>query len=197
MGLKETARGAGQIMLDLGPVLVFVVTFNLWNRLDPANAIYGATLVFMAATLALAGRAWALTRTIPPVLLVSGALVVLFGGLTLVLRDETFVKIKPTIVYLFYAAAIFGTMAIGKNVWKLLFGHAFKLPDRIWTILARRWGFFFVAMAAVNEAIRLTQPTDIWVNSRLFVGFPLVLGFMALNLPITLRNIGKDRSHTE
>lgn len=191
MSARETARGAGQILFDLGPIVVFVAVFNLWNRLDPANALFAATGIFMATTAALIAYAYVRTRKVPPVLLVSGVLVLAFGGLTLALRDETFVKLKPTFVYLFYAAAIFGSLAAGQNIWKLLFAHAFALPDRVWRILAVRWGCFFVAMALVNEAIRLTQPTDFWVNSRLFIGFPLVIAFMALNLPITLKNIGK------
>jgi intracellular septation protein len=117
--------------------------------------------------------------------------VIAFGGLTLALRDETLIKLKPTFVYLFYAAAIFGAMAFGQNIWKLLFSHAFTLPDRVWKTLAIRWGLFFVGMAGVNEAIRLTQTTEFWVNSRLFIGFPLVALFMLLNLPITLKNVGK------
>lgn len=188
---QETAKGAGQILLDLGPVIAFVATFNIARRSDPDGAIYIATLVFILATaLAIAG-AWLRTRKIPPVLIATGVLVLAFGGLTLLLRDESFVKVKPTFVYLLYSAAIFGAMALGKNIWKLLFEHAFKLPDRVWKVLAIRWGLFFIAMAAVNEIIRLSQPTDVWVNSRLFVGFPLVGLFMLINLPITLKNIGK------
>lgn len=191
MKAKETAKGAAQVFFDLGPVVVFVAAFNIWNRIDPGFAIFGATVLFMATTAALIGFAWVRTRRIPPALLVSGVIVLAFGGLTLLLRDENFVKVKPTFVYLFYAAAIFGTMAFGKNIWKLLFAHAFTLPDRVWKILAVRWGLFFIFMAGVNEAIRLTQTTEVWVNSRLFAGFPLVVAFMAANLPITLKNIGK------
>ena len=191
MSAKETARGAGQILFDLGPIIIFVAAFNLWNRVDPANAIYAATAIFMTTTAALISYAFVRMRKVPPVLLISGVLVLAFGGLTLLLRDETFVKLKPTIVYLFYAVAIFATLAARRNIWKLLFGHAFVLPDRVWKILAIRWGLFFIAMAGLNEIIRLTQPTDVWVNSRLFVGFPLVGLFMLLNLPITLKNIGK------
>lgn len=188
---RETARGAGQIVLDLGPVIAFVATFNLARRSDPDGAIYVSTMVFIGATALAIAVAWMRSGRIPPVLIATGVLVFAFGGLTLLLRDEAFVKIKPTVVYLFYSAAIFGSMAFGRNIWKLLFEHAFTLPDRVWRILAIRWGLFFIAMAGLNETIRLTQPTEAWVNSRLFIGFPLVALFMALNLPITLRNIGK------
>lgn len=188
---REAAKGAGQILLDLGPVIAFVAAFNIARRNDPEGAIYVATLVFIIATAIAIGVAWLRTRKIPPVLIATGALVFAFGGLTLAFRDEAFVKVKPTFVYLLYSAAIFGAMALGKNIWKMLFEHAFTLPDRVWRILAVRWGLFFIAMAGVNEAIRLTQTTEVWVNSRLFVGFPLVALFMLANLPITLKNIGK------
>jgi intracellular septation protein len=169
-----------------------VATFNLANRSNPDTAIYLATGVFMAATVLAAGVAWLRTRKAPPVLIVSLVLVLAFGGLTLALHDESLIKMKPTFVYLFYSAAIFGAMAIRQNVWKLLFSHAFVLPDRVWKTLAVRWGLFFIFMGALNEAIRLTQSTEFWVNSRLFIGFPLVALFMLLNLPITLKNVGKS-----
>lgn len=194
MSAKETARGAGQILLDLGPIIAFVGAFNIVNRSDPENAIYIATAIFMAATALAAGLAWLRTRKVPPVLIVTLALVLAFGGLTLALHDESLIKLKPTFVYLFYAAAIFGAMAFGHNIWKLLFGHAFVLPDRVWKTLAIRWGIFFIFMAGLNEAIRLTQTTEFWVNSRLFIGFPLVGLFMLVNLPITLKNVGKSEA---
>lgn len=191
MSAKETARGAGQILLDLGPIIAFVGAFNIFNRSDPENAIYIATAIFMAATALAVFVAWFRTRKVPPVLIVTLVLVIAFGGLTLALHDESLIKMKPTFVYLFYSVAIFGAMAFGHNVWKLLFSHAFILPDRVWKTLAIRWGIFFIGMAGLNEAIRLTQSTEFWVNSRLFIGFPLVALFMLLNLPITLKNVGK------
>lgn len=192
MSTRETARGAAKVLVDLGPVVAFVLSFNVWNRADPDFAIFGATIIFMAATAAVAVYSFVRTRTVPAVTLASTVIVLAFGAVTLVFRNDSFIKLKPTIVYLFYAATIFGAMAVGKNIWKMLFGHAFTLPDSIWRILAVRWGLFFVAMAMVNEIIRLTQSTDFWVNSRLFVGFPMTAAFMALNLPITLKHIGRE-----
>ncbi|MGE0830709.1 MAG: inner membrane-spanning protein YciB [Hyphomonadaceae bacterium] len=187
----DTARGAGQLLVDLGPILVFVLSYNVLNRTRPDDAIFIATGAFIAATLGAIAYSWWKTKHVPPVLLVTGVLVLAFGGLTLLLHDENFMKVKPTFVYLFYAAAIFGAFLARINLWKALFKHAFTLPDRIWTILALRWGTFFIFMAGVNEAIRLTQTTDFWVNSRLFIVYPLIIGFALLNLPITMKHVGK------
>lgn len=186
---KQTAKGGGQLLVDLGPVIVFVVVYNVLNRTRPDDAIYIATGVFIAATLAAIAYSWLRTRHIPPVLIVTGVLVTIFGGLSIAFHDETFVKIKPTVVYLFYAGAILGSMLIGQNIWKLLFRHAFSLPDKIWNILAVRWGLFFVFMAGVNEYIRATQSTEFWVNSRFFIVFPLILGFGLLNAPLMMKHI--------
>ncbi len=191
---KSTAKGGGQLLVDLGPIIVFVVTYNVLNRTRPDDAIYIATGVFIAATLAAIAYAWFRTRHIPPVLIVTGVLVTAFGGLTIALHDETFMKLKPTVVYLFYAGAIFGSMLFGLNIWKLLFRHAFSLPDKIWNTLAIRWGVFFLFMAGLNEYIRATQSTEFWVNSRFFITFPLILGFALLNAPITMKHIREPDS---
>ena len=186
----RTARAGAQLLVDLGPILVFVLSFNILQRMRPDDAIYWATGLFIIATLMAIAYSWLRTRFVPPVLIVTGVLVTAFGGLTIALHDEEFVKIKPTFVYLFYAAAIFISLLIRQNVWKLLLKHAFTFPDRIWNILAARWGAFFLFMAGVNEAIRLTQTTEFWVNSRLFIVYPLIFAFMLLNLPLTMKHIG-------
>jgi intracellular septation protein len=193
---KQTARGGAQLLVDLGPVLVFVLSFQAAKRFNPDEAIFIATGLFMAATLAAIAYSWWRTRKVPPVLIVTGVLVTAFGGLTIALHDDTFIKLKPTIAYLFYAAAILGSLLFGRNIWKLLLQHAFSLPDRIWNVLALRWGLFFVAMAALNEAIRLTQSTEFWTNSRAFLSIPLVFGFMLANLPLTMKHIREPQAET-
>lgn len=182
--------GANQLLIDLGPIAVFVVAFNVLQRIDATkeNAVYIATAIFIGATLA--AIAWCRFKIgrIPPVLIVTGVLVTCFGGLTLLLHDENYIKIKPTFVYIFYAVAITVSVLIRQNVWRLLFGHIFTLPDRIWTVLALRWAGFFAFQAVLNEMIRQTQTTEFWVNSRLFIVTPLVILFALANTPLVLKH---------
>ncbi len=187
---RGVTSGVQQLLIDLGPIIVFVVSFNILQRIEATrdNAVYLATGIFIAATLAAIAYCRIKQGRIPPVLIVTGVLVVAFGGMTLLLRDRTFIQIKPTATYLFYTVAILASLAIKQNVWKLLFGHAFQLPDRIWTILALRWAGFFFVMALLNEFIRATQSFEVWLNTRPFLVFPLVLLFAAINTPIVLKH---------
>jgi intracellular septation protein len=191
--------GPNQLLIDLGPIAVFVVAYNVLQRLEATkdNAVYIATAIFIAATLAAIGWCKFKIGRIPPVLIVTGVVVTAFGGLTLLLRDENYIKIKPTIVYLFYAAVITGSVLLRQNIWRLLFRHIFTLPDRIWTILALRWAAFFGFMAAVNEVIRQTQTTEFWVNSRILIVFPLIVAFALLNTPLVLKHTREDKPASE
>ncbi|MBC7769180.1 MAG: septation protein IspZ [Phycisphaerales bacterium] len=190
------AGGLNQMLIDLGPLLVFIVAFNVFNRIPSlkADAVYIATAIFIVATLATIAYSWLRHRHVPPVLIVTGVIVVAFGGLTLALHDPIFIQIKPTFVNLFYVAAILFSLAIKKNVWKLLFRHTFNLPDRIWTILALRWAGCFAVQAAINEYIRQTQTFEVWANTRPLVVYPLVIAFALLNTPIVLKHHREDES---
>ena len=192
MDRKNLIRGAFIVLTDLAPVGIFVAAFHLARARAPDAAIFIAAAAYAAATIAAIGWAIFRGRKPPPLHFVAAAMVVLFTGLAIAFNDEAFIKVKPTIDYLAYAAGVFGSMAFGVNVWKVLFGHAFTLPDRIWRLLAMRWGFFFLFMAVVNELIRQTQTTEFWVNARLLIAFPLVLTFMLINLPVTLKNISRE-----
>jgi len=205
---EETTRGGGQLLVDLGPVIVFVVSFNVLQRIWKddealkATAIFWATGLFMVATIAAISYVWLKTRRVPPVLWVMGALVLIFGGLTIFLQNSEFLRIKPICLYLFYAIAIFIAHILRFNLWKMLFGHAFSLPERIWRILALRWGAFFVFMAALSVYFWLsvdvweTMTESFWVQTRLWVTFPLVFLFAIANIPLTMKHIGGDAKET-
>ncbi|MGQ0531210.1 MAG: inner membrane-spanning protein YciB [Caulobacteraceae bacterium] len=193
------AGGLNQLLIDLGPIMIFVVAFNLLQRVDAtkANAVYIATGIFMAATLAALIYCKVKQDRVPPVLVVTAVIVLAFGTLTILLHNPTFIQIKPTFTYLFYVTAILSSLAIGQNVWKLLFGHAFNLPDRIWTVLALRWSGFFFFQAVLNEVIRNTQSFEFWLNSRPLIVFPLTIAFAALNTPIVLKHQREDGEATK
>jgi len=181
----------GQLAVDLGPAIVFMVSYNLARRQDPENAIFWSTGLFMAATLVALGYALQVQKRAPPMLLVTAAIVTVFGALTLYFHDAYFAYIKPTIINLLFAAAIFGGLLVKRNVWKLLFQSAFELPDRIWNILAIRWGLFYIFLAGLNEYIWRTQTEAFWANFKVIGVIPITFLFLLANLPITLKYMGK------
>jgi intracellular septation protein len=201
---KDTAKAGGQLLVELGPIVTLVAGYNIVKRLPadhavfatfgggPADAIYYATAIFMAATFAAIAYTFWRDRKVPPMLMVMGVIVLAFGALTFAFRDPTFIKIKPSIVNGFFALAIFGSLAIGQNVWRLMFRHLFTLPDKVWNTLAMRWGLFFIAMAIFNIVIWQNFSEDFWVNTRPIFSFGLTFLFMAANLPITLKWMGRD-----
>lgn len=192
---KSSKQGANQLLIDLGPILVFVVAFNVLNRIPATKdeAIYLSVGIFIAATLAAIAWCQFSRGRIPPVLIVTGVLVTAFGGLTILLHDPSILQIKFTVTFLFYAAAILFSLAIKQNVWKLLFRHVFNLPDRIWNILALRWALFYIALAVLNEVLRhyyneANGNFDVWLNLRTMLTYPAVIGFALLNTPIVLKH---------
>ena len=189
------AANAGQLWIDLGPILVFVVTYNVLFRIAATkdSAIYIATGVFIVSVLA--AIAWCKLQRgkIPPILIVTGVLVTAFGGLTILLHDPSIIQIKFTFTFLFYAAAILISLAVKQNVWKLFFRHLFNLPDRIWNVLALRWAAFYVVVALLNEVLRYNfneanGSFDVWLNLRTMLTYPAFLAFAAINTPIVLKH---------
>lgn len=187
-------RGGGQIIVDLGPVIIFMLTYNLSRgRVAEGEEIYLATAVFLVATAAALAYAWFKQRRLPPMLIVTAVVVGVFGGLTLALRDPVFIKMKPTIVNLLYASVILGGLAVKQNVWKMLFQSAFPaLPDKVWTTFALRWGFFFIFLAGLNEFIWRTYSEAFWANFKVFGVMPLTFLFMLANMPLLMKHMPKD-----
>ncbi|HYD88463.1 MAG TPA: septation protein IspZ [Vitreimonas sp.] len=192
---KSARDSAGQLWVDLGPILIFVVTYNVLFRIQATKdeAIYIATGVFIAAVLA--AIAWCKLQRgkIPPILIVTGVLVTAFGGLTIIFHDPAIIQIKFTFTFLFYATAILISLAIKQNVWKLFFQHLFNLPDRIWTVLALRWAAFYVVVALLNEVLRYNFNEangnfDVWLNLRTALTYPAFIIFAALNTPLVLKH---------
>jgi len=169
-----------KLALDLGPLVLFFVG-------NARFGIFGATAIFMAAILAALAISYALTRRLPVMALVSALIVTVFGGLTLVLHDETFIKVKPSIIYgLFGATLLFGLLT-RKPLLEMVFDSVFSLTEEGWRKLTLRWSLFFFAMAVLNEIVWRTTSTDTWVSFKLFGAVPLTFLFAAAQYPLLMR----------
>jgi len=180
--------------IDYGPLAVFFAV-NLLAPGDPVRRVLIATVAFMAATAAAIATSKLKLGRVSPMLLVSGALVLVFGGLTLWFRDSTFLKVKPTIVYLGFAGVLGYGLATRRPLLQQLFGTVYPGLNAVgWQKLTRNWAIFFVIMAAANEAVwRWTAPlpdSDLtsWAAYKLWVVTPLTLVFAAANIPMLLKH---------
>jgi intracellular septation protein len=149
-----------QPLNEYGPLAVFFAAYVVTD-------LYWATAALVVATAVALGFGFAITRRIPLMPLITAAVVGVFGILTLILQDETFIKMKPTILQALFAAILLGGLAIGQPLLKPLFGATWALDDVGWRKLTFRFGVFFLAMAVLNEVIWRTQSTDFWVSSML------------------------------
>ena len=166
-----------KLALDIGPLVLFFA----------ANAKYGifaATGAFMVAVLIALAVSYALTRHIAMMPLITAAIVLVFGGLTLMLHDETFIKLKPTIIYTLFGGTLAVGLLFGKALLGILFEQMFQLSEEGWRKLTLRWSLFFFAMAVLNEIVWRTQTTDFWVSFKLFGAVPLTLVVGALQMPL-------------
>jgi intracellular septation protein len=166
-----------KLVLDLGPLLLFFF----------ANSRYGifvATGTFMVAILAAMAVSYALTRHFPIMTVVTAIVVIVFGGLTLILHDATFIKVKPTIIYALFGAILSGGLVFNKPLLGILLDSMFQLTDEGWRKLTLRWALFFFALAILNEIVWRNTSTDVWVDFKVFVVTPLTLIFGALQVPL-------------
>jgi intracellular septation protein len=187
--------------LDLGPLLLFFFAnarpalFEPWIApLIPAAVatgdragIFVATAVFMIAIVVALVISYALTRRLPIMAVVSAVVVLVFGGATLVLQNETFIKLKPTIIYLLFAGTLFGGLIFRKPLLAMVFDQMFNLTAEGWRRLTVRWGLFFLVLAVLNEIVWRTQTTDTWVAFKVFGVMPLTFVFAALQYPLLMK----------
>lgn len=193
-----------KLLLEIGPLAVFFLSFrygadiaehpSVAPMLEPvlgADAMGGeqgpilvATALFMVAIAISLTASWALTRTLPKMAVVTAIVVAVFGGLTLWLQDEIFIKMKPTIVNGIFALILgFGLMQ-GRSYLKMLMGETMPLTDEGWMIFTRRWVGFFIFLGLVNEVIWRTQTTEFWVSFKTFANLPMTMVFLAFQWPL-------------
>jgi len=166
-----------RLIVEFGPLGAFFVGYFLWNLMV-------ATAVFIPAMLVSLAISIKLERRVPLMPLVTTVVVVIFGGLTLILNDDTFIKMKPTIVNSLFAFALFVGLAFGRAFLKYLFGPAFQLDDEGWKKLSFRWAFFFVFLAILNEIVWRTQTESFWVSFKVFGMMPITIAFALTQLPL-------------
>lgn len=183
------APGAGaRLLIDLGPLVVFFAA-NFFAPVPDSLKIFVATGAFMIAMMIAMLISQIRYRHISPLLWFSGLMVVVLGGLTIWLHNETFIKIKPTIYYVIVAALLTFGMYTGRNLLKMVLGTAYPgLTDRGWQLLTRNWAAFFAIMAVLNEAVWRTQTTDFWVGFKLWFFLPATFLFAAANVPMLMRH---------
>ncbi|NDW05426.1 septation protein A [Jiella pacifica] len=191
--------------LELGPLMVFFFANSRGEDLARTFPILGelggplfiATALFMAAMVIALAVSWAVTRSLPIMPLVTLVVVLVFGGLTLWLQDETFIKMKPTIVNALFAAVLLGGLMFGKSFLGYVFDQAFKLDDEGWRKLTFRWGLFFVFLAILNVVVWKAADAyygpgqvsdDLWVDFKVWATMPITIVFMLTQIPLLKRH---------
>jgi intracellular septation protein len=177
---KSAPHPLFKLATELGPLIVFFVANAKFN-------LFFATGAFMVAVIAAIAASYVVTRHVPIMALVTAVIVMVFGTLTLVLHDETFIKVKPTIIYTLFAAILGGGLLFGRSFIAILFDQMFNLTPHGWRILTLRWAVFFACLAVLNEIIWRTQSTDFWVGFKAFGTIPLTMAFALLQMPLIKR----------
>jgi intracellular septation protein len=176
-----------KLVLDIGPLILFFAANSKFG-------IFVATGSFMVAVLAALAISYVMTRHIAIMPVVTAVIVLIFGGLTLVLHDELFIKLKPTIIYILFGGTLVGGLLFGKPLLGIVFDSVFHLQEEGWRKLTWRWALFFFALAILNEIIWRTQSTDFWVSFKLFGVVPLTFLFAALQYPLLTKYSADNKS---
>jgi intracellular septation protein len=179
---KRALPGWLRALIEWGPLIAFFIA-------NARGGIFWGTGVFMAATAVALALSWTLTRRLAMVPLIGTVFVAVFGGLTLWLQNDTFIKVKVTLVNLMFGSILLAGLYFGKQFLKLVLGEALKMDDEGWRILTLRWGLFFFALAALNEVVWRSVSTDLWVNFKVFGILPLTLLFALSQAPLMSRHM--------
>jgi len=180
--------GLLKIILEFGPLIAFFVTYKL-------SDIFSATIVIMVTTTIALIATWFITRKVSVMPIVTLVIIAVFGGLTLYLKDESFIKIKVTIINLLFATMLLGGWMLKKPLLKYVFGEAMNLDFTGWMLMSRNWGIFFLAVAIANEFVWRHFSTDTWVTYKTFGIIPLTFVFMLTQVPIMQKYMIEDEKH--
>ncbi|WP_417497151.1 inner membrane-spanning protein YciB [Maricaulis sp.] len=200
---ETTSKQTASMLVDFGPIGVWIVVYNLARAYAGDQAIYIGTGAYMIA--AVIGLAYAIRveKRFPPMLIFTTVIVLGMGTIGIVLQDPIFLYLKPTIINLFYSFLILVSVALGHNVWKVFFGSVFNLPEEAWTMLAVRWAIWFQFLALLNELMwrhitdsvvpesarwfaEIDLSESFWANAKLGV-MVISMVFAALQMPLLLK----------
>ena len=182
--------------LEMGPIILFILSYNFGDRLIEAfnlgepftKPIFLATTVIMLATLISIVVSWSVTQNLPAMPIVTAVVVSIFGGLTLYLQDDTFIKLKPTIINTLFGVTLISGMLMGRSFLKVVMGPAFELDQEGWNKLTWRWGFFFLFLAVVNEIVWRNFSEAFWVGFKFWGITGLTMAFVASQLPMMMKH---------
>ena len=175
-----------KFLYDLFPVALFFVAIQIWD-------IFVATAVAIAATIAQVGWLLARRKKVPPMLWASLAIIVVFGGLTLYLRDKTFILWKPTVLYWLFGAVLAGSALFGRNLIQAILGEQMQLPERVWAKLNWSWVAFFGAMGVLNLYVAFNYSEKIWATFKLFGGMGLMFLFVIAQSLVLARYVQDEQ----
>jgi len=172
-----------KMLFDIFPVILFFIAFKLFD-------IYVATAVAIGATFAQIGWVWMRHRKVDKMLWVTLVIITVFGGATLLLKDDTFIKWKPTVLYwLFGGVLAVSALAFRKNLVRSMMEKQVSLPDGIWSRLLTSWIGFFAVMGALNLYVAYNYSLDTWVNFKMFGGIGLMLAFVLLQAAMLAKHV--------
>jgi len=166
--------------VEYGPIIVFIIAYKGWDLFVATGAIMVAALVALLTS-------YLVERRLPVMPLITAIIIGIFGGLTLWLQDETFIKMKPTIIEFLFGSILLTGRIFNKLFLKNLMGSVWHMQEGGWRKLTLRFGLFFYAMATLNEIVWRTQSTDFWVNFKVFGLTGLTMGFVMFQLPLLKR----------
>ena len=170
-------KSIAKLLIDIGPLAVFFIFYT-------RSGLQEAILPLMIATVIAVLVSYVLEKKIPIMPTLGAGIVLIFGGLTIYFNDETFIKLKPTIINAVFAIILYGGIIFKKPLLKYLLGAALKLEEEGWKILTQRWIAFFIALAVLNEVVWRTQTTDLWVNFKVFGILPITFIFTMSQFPL-------------
>ncbi|HXD14411.1 MAG TPA: septation protein A [Xanthobacteraceae bacterium] len=179
-----------KLVFDLGPLVLFFAANSRFG-------IFTATATFMVAVVAALAASYALTRTLPIMPVVTAIIVLVFGGLTLALHNDLFIKIKPTIIYVLFGAVLVGGLLFNKPLLGVVFDSLFHLTAEGWRKLTWRWAIFFFLLAVLNEIVWRNSSTDTWVTFKAFGVVPLTFLFGALQYPLLKKYAAEPAAQEE